>query len=93
MTCEVDSDVISPFFSLDFIRFFSKLHSTVRATTLRRNTVVRLSDRWFFVYWGNTFRPYGVAIPAVFIAALGLSIMGVMGEFVLLDGANKVVEG
>ena len=47
----------------------------------------------FFVYWGNTFRPYGAAIPAVFIAALGLSIMGVMGEFVLLDGANKVVEG
>lgn len=47
----------------------------------------------FFLFWGISFRPYGPVIPAIFIVALGLSIMGVMGEFTLLDGANKVVGG
>lgn len=47
----------------------------------------------FFVYWGNSVSGYGVLIPALIAISLGLSIMGVMGEFVLIDGANKVVGG
>ena len=47
----------------------------------------------FFVYWGNSVSGYGILIPALLVVSVGLAIMGVMGEFVLIDGANKVVEG
>lgn len=47
----------------------------------------------FFIYWGNSFRPYGIAIPVALTLSIGLAIMGVMGEFVVLDGADKVVGG
>jgi hypothetical protein len=47
----------------------------------------------FFVYWGNSVSGYGILIPALLVVSVGLAIMGVMGEFVLIDGANKVVGG
>jgi hypothetical protein len=47
----------------------------------------------FFIYWGNSVSGYGILIPALLVVSVGLAIMGVMGEFVLLDGANKVVGG
>lgn len=47
----------------------------------------------FFIYWGNSFRPYGIAIPVVMVLSIGLAIAGVLGEFVILDGTDKVVGG
>lgn len=47
----------------------------------------------FFIYWGNSVSGYGILIPALLVVSVGLAIMGVMGEFVLIDGANKVVGG
>ena len=47
MTCEVDSDVISPFFSLNFRRIFSELHSTVQINeNTAKNVMIRKNSAY-----------------------------------------------
>jgi hypothetical protein len=46
----------------------------------------------FFEFWGSSFSSYGPLVPVLFILSVGLTIAGVMFEFTILDGAEKVVE-
>ncbi|WP_443340083.1 hypothetical protein [Cuniculiplasma thermophilum] len=46
----------------------------------------------FYTYWGSSFYVYGPLVPSLFVLSVGLTIAGVMFEFTILDGAEKVVE-
>lgn len=47
----------------------------------------------YFYFWGNSFGPYGILIPSMLVAILGITMMGLFAIFFFFDGARALVGG
>ena len=47
----------------------------------------------YFYFWGNSFGPYGILIPSILVAILGITMIGLFAVFSFFDGARALVGG
>lgn len=46
---------------------------------------------FLFLSWGASFSSYGVLIPALFVGVVLITLVGIYGVFMFVDGAKDVV--